>query len=329
MKAAAGQAQTAKLCGKGASDTMKNILVIGSLNMDLSIRSDRMPKLGETLAGYGFAAAPGGKGANQAAAAGKLGAPVRMLGGVGNDGNGRALLDALRGCGVDCSAVFTTDRPTGVAMIVVVNGNNFILIEHGANFALAPEDFRSGRYDELFAWADTVLMQLEIPLPAVAAAAERAKAHGDLVFLNPAPMDPALDGEILRNVDLLIPNEHEAADLAGFPVSDRAQAEKAAALLYGKYGCKVLLTLGENGSLLYDGESFFHQPAFRVHAVDTTAAGDSYLGGLCAAMASGAQLREAMGYASAVAACAVQKPGALPSLPDADQVQQLIEDFRA
>lgn len=307
---------------------MKNILVIGSLNMDLSIRADRMPKLGETLAGSGFAAAPGGKGANQAAAAAKLGAPVRMLGGVGDDGNGRALREALRGCGVDCGAVFTADRPTGVAMIVVVRGNNFILIEHGANFAWDAEDFRAGRYDELFAWADYVLMQLEIPLPAVAAAAERAKAHGDLVFLNPAPMDPALDGEILRNVDLLIPNEHEAADLAGFPVGGREQAEKAASLLYARYGCRLLITLGENGSLLYDGESFFHQPAFRVRAVDTTAAGDSYLGGLCAALASGAALREAMGYASAVAACAVQKPGALPSLPDAEQVRRLLEESR-
>ena len=147
-------------------------------------------------------------------------------------------------------------------------------------------------------------------------------------MVNPAPAAPMSDA-LLACATYLSPNEHEAADRAGFPVGDRAQAEKAAALLYGKYGCKVLLTLGENGSLLYDGESFFHQPAFRVHAVDTTAAGDSYLGGLCAAMASGAQLREAMGYASAVAACAVQKPGALPSLPDADQVQQLIEDFRA
>lgn len=292
---------------------MKNILVVGSLNVDMTIQSDRMPQLGKTMTGFGFSVAAGGKGANQAAAAAMLGAPVRLLGAVGNDANGKAVLPELSKRGVDCTCVRCLEGPTGVAMIVVVNGDNCILIDHGANYALLPESVAAE--EAIFDWADYMVMQLEIPLETVEAAARMAKAHGAQVILNPAPMNPLLDGRILQNVDLLIPNEHEAADLAGFALVNEETAQRAAAEIFKNYGCRVIITLGEKGSLYFDGTKMHMQPAFSVKTVDTTAAGDSYIGGLCASLADGEGMEEAMCFATAVSAHVVQRRGALPSLP--------------
>ena len=303
---------------------MKNILVIGSINMDLIIHSPFVPKLVETLAGDGFATAAGGKGANQAASASKLGGNVKMLGAVGNDDNGRTLVSILSELGADCTGVMTCSEPTGVAVITVVNGDNFIIINHGANFSVTPAFISSEENAELFRWADIVVMQLEIPLETVRTAAALAKSNGATVVLNPAPMDTALGEDILNNVDLLIPNEHEAALLLGYELTDDALEEKAARDLYSHFGCHVIITLGCRGSLYFDGAAFYRQHAYSVHAVDTTAAGDSFIGGLCTALADGADVREAMGFASAVSACAVSKSGAIPSLPLKQDVDELI-----
>ena len=303
---------------------MKNILIIGSLNMDFVIHSDTMPKLGETLAGYGFASAAGGKGANQAAAAAKLGANVKMLGAVGDDDNGRALLSTLSGLNTDCSSVIVCSESTGVAVITLVGGDNFIIIHHGANFSLSPDILSRDENRQLFRWADIVVMQLEIPMDTVREAAALAKANGAMVVLNPAPMDAALDSDILQNVDLLIPNEHEAALLLGYELAGEDLEERSAKEIYSRFGCRVIITLGSQGSLYYDGKEVFRQRAFPVKAVDTTAAGDSFIGGLCTAIAEGASVTQAMGFASAVSACAVSKPGAIPSLPDRQEVDAFV-----
>lgn len=298
---------------------MDRILVIGSLNMDYTVRSERMPLLGETLNGNDFSISAGGKGANQAAAAAKLGSQVRMLGAVGNDVSGDALLCALEQCGVDCSFVMKTDCPTGAAMIVVVNGDNFILIDHGANYAVTPKQLQKEDWAALFRWADIVVLQLEIPLETVRAAAKAAKEAGVLVVLNPAPINPALDGDVLQYVDLLVPNEHEAASLLGYEIRDEAVAEKAAGELYERWGCRVIITLGERGSVYFDGTEAVRQKAVPAQVTDTTAAGDSFIGGLCAAMAGGQSMQEALSFAAAVASCTIEKRGAIPSLPDRKQ----------
>ncbi len=304
---------------------MKHILVIGSMNMDLIIHTDRYPKIGETLAGYGFSSSAGGKGANQAAAAAKLGADVRFIACCGNDTNGDILIKALKDLGVDCSCVLRSDSPTGTAMITVVNGDNCIIIDHGANFMLTPGIINSEMFTEAFRWADIVILQLEIPLESVEAAAARAKQNNAEVFLNPAPAENRLGDSILRNVDYIIPNEHEAAAIAGCELTSEELTKKAAEDIFSRYGCKVIITLGENGSLYYDGEKYHRQQAFKVDAADTTAAGDSFIGGLCTAYANGKSIEDAMTFASAVSACAVQKKGALPSLPYIEEVQELLE----
>lgn len=291
---------------------MKNVLVIGSLNMDLSIRVERVPGPGETVPGHGLSASAGGKGANQAAAAAKLGVPVRMLGAVGRDSYGAQLRTALRGCGVDCAAVEEREAPTGLAMITVCRGENRIVIDHGANAALLPQAIDA--HADLLEWADLVVMQLEIPLETVEHAARRARAAGARVILNPAPAEGSLPRELLEQVDLLVPNEHEAALLLGEPV-EAGTAPQAAQALYRRFGTPAVITLGGQGSVYCGGAAVLRQPAARVSAADTTAAGDSFIGGLCCALAEGKEMAEALRFATAVSAVTVTRPGAISSLP--------------
>lgn len=292
---------------------MKNILVIGSINMDLTIQVDRIPRAGETLKGYGLAANPGGKGANQAAAMAKLGAPVRMLGAVGRDEYGARLRASLSSCGVDCSAVANADAHTGLAFITVCRGDNCIVIDSGANGAVLPETIR--QHAALLDWADILVLQLEIPLETVAYAAKAAKAAGTFVILNPAPAGQTLPETLLRHVDLLIPNEHEASLLLGGKPVSAENAQTAARELYEAYNSGVIITLGGKGCVYYDGSALLCQPAAAVAAVDTTAAGDSFIGGLCCAIAADAPMEKAVRYATAVSSVTVTRHGALPSLP--------------
>ena len=248
-----------------------NVVVIGSLNMDLVTRAPRLPVGGETLIGHSFATVSGGKGANQAVAAARLGAQVAMVGCVGNDDYGVQLRDALLAEQIDCQAVSTVNDSSGVALIVVDdNSQNAIVIVAGANGAMTPAVI--DRFDAVLQAADVIICQLEIPDATVGHALKRARALGKIVILNPAPASRALPADWFAAIDYLIPNESEATVLSGLPVDSLESAESAASQLITMGAGKVTITLGAQGSLFANGQSFEHFPAPKVKAVDTTAA---------------------------------------------------------
>lgn len=282
---------------------MKNILVVGSLNMDLVIGTPRMPALGETIHGSGFATHPGGKGANQAIAAARQGCNVAMLGAVGNDDYGKALKKHLEDNGVSTHGVATVDTNTGIAVITVCGGDNCIILDKGANFRVDVDMVK--RNDILINWADIVVMQLEIPMETVVFTAKWAKELGKTVILNPAPWQK-LPEELYAYVDILIPNEHEAAGLLDMEtVGDGADALQKLRDL----GVKTpVITLGDKGAVALTEEVVF-VPAQKAVAVDTTGAGDSFIGGMCRALAEDKSLKEAMELGSKVAAVTVTRHG--------------------
>jgi len=289
------------------------VLVVGSVNMDFVAYAERLPARGETVGGASFAASPGGKGANQAVAAARLGARTALLGCVGDDTLGDALRAALQADGVDCGALKTVHGASGVAIIVVErSGANTIVVAPGANGQLSPADIAA--HDALFAQARVVVLQLEVPLEATLAAAQAARRHGATVVLNPAPAQ-ALPAELLRCVDLLVPNESEAALLAGLPVADAASAAAAADVLRHLGARGVLVTLGASGLLASTDAGDRHHAAPVVQAVDTTAAGDTFVGGLSCGLAEGLALPEAIALGQAAAAISVTRAGAQPSIP--------------
>jgi ribokinase len=300
-----------------------HISVVGSLNMDLIARTSRFPQPGETIIGDEFHTAPGGKGANQAVAAARLGAQVSMVGRVGRDAFAESLLDNLAAAGVDYTfVVHDPQAATGVALIAVDDaGQNSIIVASGANVRLSPADVDGA--EAAIAGADALLLQLESPLETVTRAAEVARAHGVPVILNPAPAR-SLPGALLALVDVLIPNESETALLTGLPVGDPAEAEAAAAALRTLGVGTVILTLGERGALLAreDGAEYF--PAFEVTPVDTTAAGDAFVGGFAVALAEGRSLAEAVQWGNGAGALATTKLGAQPSLPTRQDLEGLL-----
>jgi ribokinase len=299
---------------------LATVLVVGSLNMDLIVRAQGLPEPGQTVAGSGFATAPGGKGANQAVAAARLGADVSMVGCVGDDPNGRALRQALLDDGVNCDGVRTvTDVPTGVALITVnAAGQNTIVIVAGANGALEPEHLDA--LETALLKARVVVCQLEVPEAVVGHTLAKARALGKTVILNPAPATGPLPAQWLPWIDYLIPNETEAQLLSGVPVAGREGASAAAQVLLARGAGKVLVTLGEAGALLAGPESVQHFPAFSVVAVDATAAGDTFIGGFAAALALGCAEVEAIRFAQQAAALSVTREGAQPSIPNRQQV---------
>jgi ribokinase len=285
------------------------VAVVGSLNLDLVVRVPELPGPGETVSGGDLFRNPGGKGANQAVAAARLGRPVAMVGCVGDDQAGRDLLASLEADGVDASRVRVVDGvPSGTAFITVrEDGENQIVVSPGANARLGPDDVAAAA--PVLRAASVTLLQLEVPLEAVAAA---AGAAGGLVVLNPAPVR-ALPGELLGLLDVLVPNRVELARLAGGPVP--RSVEEAARLAGGLAARAVVVTLGADGALVVaDGRSS-HVPAVPVQPVDTTAAGDAFCGGLADALAAGAGLEDAARRAARVAAAACLRPGAQTSLP--------------
>ncbi|BDG05433.1 ribokinase [Anaeromyxobacter oryzae] len=294
-----------------------DVVVVGSLNMDLVVRAPRLPAPGETILGGAFATVPGGKGGNQAVAAARLGARTAMVGRVGDDAFGRALRAGLEADGIDCAAVRDLrGEATGVALIVVDDdGRNGIVVAPGANARLAPDDVP----EAVLAGASVVALQLEVPLAVVEATARRARALGRTVVLNPAPARP-LPPALLADADLLVPNEIEAGMLTGVAVDSIDRAFDAGARLREQGAHTVLVTLGERGVVLVSAEGARHFPARSVKAVDTTAAGDTFIGGLCAALARGRPLPDAIGFAQAAAAISVTRPGAQPSIPWAREV---------
>lgn len=296
---------------------MKNILVIGSANIDLTIQTDRMPKLGETVAGHGFSMNSGGKGANQAVAAAKLGGDVKFLGVIGNDTYGEKLLADLRKSGVFFEGITADGVPTGTACITVVNGDNFIVLNPGANDLLTPEIIEEKA--ELIRKSDYVIMQLEIPVDSVLRAAVIAKDAGTSVVLNPAPVKELPD-EIYRLTDIMIPNEYEAMLLTGIS-TDNEQGCRAAVEDLRKKGVKtVIITLGDRGCVYNDGDRIIFHPAGKADVVDTTSAGDSLIGALCCKLAFGNSLPESIDYATKVAAVTVSRRGASESIPYAYEI---------
>jgi ribokinase len=298
------------------------VAVAGSLNMDLIARAPRIPQPGETILGSDFSTAPGGKGANQAVAAARLRAQVSMVGRVGRDAFAQNLLASLAAAGVDHRHVIQdAQTATGVALIMVDDGGqNSIVVAPGANARLSPADVEAAR--ATIATADVLLLQLESPLEAVARAAELAHAHGVTVILNPAPACE-LPAELLAQVDVLVPNESETAILTGLPAGSQVEVQAAALLELGVGA--ALLTLGERGALLARPEGTEHVPAFRVTPVDTTAAGDAFVGGFAAALAEGRSPVEAVRWGCAAGALATTKLGAQPSLPTHQEVEALLK----
>jgi ribokinase len=298
------------------------VLVVGSANVDFTVAAPRLPAPGETVSDGTLLVNHGGKGANQAVAARRLGAEARLVGCVGRDASGARIRAALaaEGIGVDGLAESAT-AATGTALIVVDGaGRNQIAVAPGANRALGVGDVRAREDD--FAWADVVLCQLEIPLPCVTAALEAARRHGALTILNPAPVpDARLD--MLPLVDYLTPNAGEAARLSGVPVRVPADAIPAARVLADAGARTIVVTLGEDGAVAV-GEEVVTVPARAVPVVDTTAAGDAFNAGLAVALAERQPLREALGFASAAAALACTKRGAQASLPARADVTRLL-----
>jgi len=300
---------------------MPDIVVVGSLNMDLVIGVPRMPLAGETIVGRDLQTIPGGKGANQAAAAAKLGGRVAMVGRVGDDVFGPRLIENLRRQGVDADAVrIDGGAATGVALIMVdETGENSIVVSAGANGRVSVEDVASA--EGLIGGARLLLLQHEVPLETVAHAIEMAARHGVQVILNPAPAH-SVSPELLSKVDYVVPNETEARTLTGVEVEDVVTAEVAARKLLDHGVPVVIITLGEQGALLVTEGGASHVPARQVEAVDTTAAGDAFIGGLAAALVKGLPLPEAVRYATCAGTLATTVFGAQTSLPSADRVQE-------
>ena len=303
----------------------RRVLVVGSANVDFTVAASRLPGVGETVSGGTLLVNHGGKGANQAVAARRLGAEVRFIGCVGNDGSGRDIGTALRAEGIGVEGMMVTpDAATGTALIMVDGeGRNQIAVAPGANWRLSAEHVRS-RADD-FAWAQVVMCQLETPLDTLAWALAEARRRGLVTVLNPAPVREGIADNVWRLVDYLTPNEGEAERLSGVAVRDAGSAAAAGRALRGRGVGAVIVTLGSQGSLACTARDDIRVPAFPVEAVDTTAAGDAFNGALGAALAGRDPLPDALRFASAAAALACTRRGAQPSLPTRAEVDRFLD----
>ncbi len=304
---------------------MARIAVIGSLNMDLVVRTPRIPKPGETIIGADdLHTIPGGKGANQAYASAMLGAEVSMVGRVGDDAFGEHLITNLKKAGVNTHHITRdSDASTGIAMIVVEqDGQNSIVVSPGANGHVSPPDV--SRAEEVIRSASLILLQLEIPLPTVIKAAQVAKHQGIKVVLNPAPAQQ-LPAELLSLTDILIPNETEAAMLSGCDVGTDDGIRQAAARLCQSGAKTVIMTRGSRGASLITGNEIVHFPAVPIDPVDTTAAGDAFVGSFAVALAEGRSISEAVRYGNAAGALSSTKSGAQPSMPGREDLNKMLQ----
>ncbi len=301
---------------------MSKVIVVGSANLDLTVAVDRLPQPGETVLGGEFSRSFGGKGANQAVAAKRAGADVVLLTKLGNDPNGWLMEQHLLSVGLPKDGLLQdAEKPTGVALVMVDRaGQNQIAVAPGSNRMLSTEDVR--RATSLIAGNKVLLVQLELPLDTVAETLRIAKAHGLTTVLNPAPAVP-LPTEMLKLVDVLTPNEGEARLLSG-----QADPDEAARVVLHKGARSVVVTLGERGALLRDAQNQRLFPAFSVHTVDTTGAGDAFSGALACALAEGQAMEDAIVFANAAGALATTKRGAQESLPTRADIERLWEAHR-
>ena len=300
----------------------RTILVIGSLNVDLVTRCEHLPREGQTVFGSDFFIAEGGKGANQAVTAARLGGRVTMAGCVGRDQFGRDLLAGLAKDGVRTDHIATVDKPTGTALITVdAAGHNTIVVVSGANGECSPALAERALADA--GSPGVLLLQHEVPVEANACAIRAARAAGWFIVLNTAPARD-VPAELLPMIDIIAPNETEAAALTGLAIATRADALAAAQRLVGDGARAALITLGGEGALYRDADRALHCPAVPVQAIDTTAAGDAYLGALAMALAEGQPLPQSLSFAAAAAGLAVTRLGAQPSLGSRAEVEQFI-----
>lgn len=300
---------------------MKNIVVIGSSNTDMVVKTSHLPVPGETVLGGDFFMNAGGKGANQAVAAARYGNRVVFVAKTGNDLFGEQVRKSMKEDGIVTDYVFIDDEhPSGVALITIdQKAENCIVVAGGANMYLKPEDIDKAKEEIL--GGDVVLMQLETPIETVEYAAKMAAEAGVKVILNPAPA-PAepLSKELISNLYLITPNRSEASRLTGIEVTDLASAQRAALALYDMGAKNVIVTLGSEGSLVYDGHMMMRVEAIKVEAVDTTAAGDTYNGVLASVIAEGKSLIDAVHEANIAGAISVTRMGAQPAAPTREEI---------
>lgn len=301
-----------------------SVLVLGSFMMDLVVSTTRAPQAGETIIGTGFKRFPGGKGANQAVAARRLGASVKMIGKVGADEFGREFLALFRAEDIDVTHVRVADHEsTGIGSIVIEeSGQNRIVVVPGANMAFTKEEI--SLLESEIAQARLLVVQLEMDLVMIEQAIEIAYRYGVPILLNPAPAQ-ALSDALLSKIDYLTPNETELALMSNMPIKSTSDAQKAAKYLLNKGVGTIIVTMAEKGAMLCTRDESRLIEGFGVNAVDTVAAGDSFNGALAAMLTAGKSLDEAIIYANAVGALTVTKTGAIPSLPTEHEVERFLQ----
>lgn len=307
---------------------MKKILVIGSLNLDMVVNVDHTPAAGETILSGSMAMVPGGKGANQACAAGRLGGRVSMLGAVGQDMYAGILIESLKASGVDVSHILRREEGnTGIAWITVnKNGDNCIVVISGANATVSKQDIDDNIH--LIEESDIIIFQLEIPVETVVYGAKMAKKLGKLVILDPAPVPKEFPKELYQYIDVIKPNETELKMLTGYGDSQE-QLDQAADFLHRSGVRDVLVTLGEKGVYIHSHENGKSSlPAVKVKAVDTTAAGDTFTAALALKLAEGETVEKAAAFASCASAITVTRKGAQSSIPSMKEVEDYIKEHR-
>jgi ribokinase len=303
------------------------VIVAGSINMDLVVVSERLPKAGETVLGGTFCQNPGGKGANQAVACARLGIDTRFISAVGDDSFGKELLSTLKKYKVVTKFVKTVKKVSSGTAIIGVDksAENQIIVAPGANYCISPADIKKSAM--AFKGASVLLLQLEIPMETVLTAGKAGKKAGLKVVLNPAPACK-IPEEIFPMLDYIIPNQTESGLLSGVKVTDNASTIKAAQKLLHKGVGNVLVTLGSKGVMLVNKDGVKSFTANKVKAVDTTAAGDAFCGGLCSALAMGYTQEEAIQFAQKVGALAVTKQGAQQSMPSLAEVKKFAASLK-
>lgn len=303
---------------------MKNIVVIGSSNTDMVVKTSHLPAGGETVLGGDFFMNAGGKGANQAVAAARYGNRVVFVAKTGNDLFGEQVRKSLKEDNIVTDYVFTDlEHPSGVALITIdKDAENCIVVASGANMYLSTADIDVAATE--ICSADVVLMQLECPVPTVAYAARMAAKAGVPVILNPAPAPTEpLSADLLHDLYLITPNRSEASRISGIDVKDMESAQRAAKAIHAMGPRNVIITLGSDGSLVYDGKMFMRVEALKVEAVDTTAAGDTYNGVLASVIAEGRSLIEAVREANIAGAISVTRMGAQPAAPTRKEIEEM------